>query len=211
MKLKLLMLGAAFGVAALVSGCETMSAEECAAADWRALGFNDAAQNGADNFGSRAESCGRKGFSADQTAYSAGFGQGMYQFCQPPHGFQFAMGGGAFNGSCPAELQRDFYAAYGDGQRVHQAQSELSDARNRLNSLEQHDRELADDIRRHQDAASRATTDEERNRLRGEINDLEKQRADARDQRRDLDPRIYYLQRRVDDLHREIGNRWAPW
>lgn len=211
MRLKGFLIAAAIACAGFVSSCETMSAEECAAADWRALGFNDAAGNGSDNFRSRAESCGEKGFVADGAAYAAGFGEGMYQFCQPAYAFQYALRGGSFNGVCPAELQRDFYGAYTDGGRIHAAQAELNDARSRLSSLQSRDNEIDDDIRRHQDALRNAPSDDEAARLRHEIDDLHKRRADVREERRDLEPRLYYLQRRVDDLHIEIGSRWSQW
>ncbi len=199
-------------VAALaLSACETMSAEECAAADWRGLGFNDAANNGADRFGDRAESCAKKGFGADGPAYSSGFSAGMHQFCQPPNGFAFARRGGTFNGSCPAELQYDFLAAYNDGRRVRDAEYELSDARSDIGTIESRRREMDEDLRDRERELAAATTNEERDRVRGEIDRLRRERRDVNDDLSVAEERVHYAQRRVDDLHMEIGDRWAPW
>src|SRR5262245_10181029 len=96
--------------AALLASCEPMSAEECAVADWRALGFTDASQNGADRFGERSESCAERGMAADFDGYRSGFAEGMYEFCQPTRAFAFARRGGSFNGACPAELEGVFFA-----------------------------------------------------------------------------------------------------
>ena len=207
---------ALFSIAALVgafalSACETMSAEECAAADWRALGFNDAASAGADRFGNRAESCAERGFAADGAAYASGFAEGLYRFCQPPNGFQFARRGGTFTGSCPAELQYEFAGAYNDGRRVWQAGQELSSAESTLRGLEQRLRELDDDIRGAQVALDAATTDADRTVWRNELDEHYRERRKSRDDLEDADRRIYYARRRIDDLRYEIGQRWAPW
>ncbi len=207
---------AVLALLALVSGfaltaCETMSAEECAAADWRALGFNDAANNGAERFGDRAESCAEKGFGADGGAYASGFSDGMYQFCQPPNGFAFARRGGVFNGSCPADLQYDFLAAYNDGRRVRDAEYELSDARSDISALESRRRDIDEDLRDREREFAAATVEEERKRLQEEIDRLRRERRNANDDLRSAEQRIYYAQRRIDDLRLEIGARWAPW
>ncbi len=201
----------ALAAALALSACETMSAEECAGADWRALGFNDAANNGADRFGDRAESCSKKGFAADGPAYANGFSSGMRQFCQPPNGFAFARRGGNFNGSCPAELQYDFLAAYNDGRQVRDAEYELSDARSDISTIESRRRELDEDLRDRERELGDAATDDERNRLRSEIDRLRRERRDLNDDLRTAEERAYFAQRRIDDLRQSIGDRWAPW
>ena len=198
-----------FGFA--LAACETMSAEECATADWRGLGFNDAANNGADRYGDRAESCAENGFSADGAAYASGFADGMVQFCQPPNGFQFAMRGGTFSGSCPADLQYDFYAAYNDGRRVHDARSELTTAESEYDRLMRRYDNFEEDIRNAEAALRAATTAEERTRLRAEIDSYFTERRNMHDYIEEADRRVRYARRRVDDLQFEVGSRWAPW
>jgi hypothetical protein len=210
MNLRAFVLVAALGFGAMLASCETMSAEECAAADWRALGFTDASTGGADRFGSRAESCGEKGVTADGGAYAAGFSEGMYQFCQPAAAFNFALRGNSFNGSCPAELQGNFYAAYGDGRRIYEARSELDSARSRLSAIDPRLDDIDDDIREKIEA-QRGQPQDVRERLQREIADLRDERRDLVEERRDLQPRLVYLERRVGDLRMDIGNRWGAW
>lgn len=197
--------------AAALAGCETMTAEQCAGADWRGLGFQDAAQGGADRYADRAQSCAEKGFTPDGRAYSEGFAEGMFQFCQPPNGFLFARRGGTFNGSCPPELQYDFAAAYADGRRVHEAEAEVQTAEAELSNLQTRRRNYDEDIREAEAALAAATTNEDRARIRG---DLERYRRERRDMSVDFEraeQRLYYARRRVDDLRYEIGARWAAW
>lgn len=118
------LVGAVFALVVL-TGCETMSAEECATANWRQLGYSDADRNGTDNLADRAESCAEKGISADAQAYHRGFEDGLRAFCQPPRGFDFARRGGSFNGYCPGDLDQDFRYAYADGRRVYDLQQTL--------------------------------------------------------------------------------------
>ena len=211
MRLKAFLILAALGAGLALASCETMSVEECAAADWRALGFNDAASGGTDNFANRAQSCGEKGIVADGAAYQQGQQDGLVQFCQPPNAFSFGRRGGSFNGSCRPDLQGNFYAAYNDGRRVYEAENEFNTTQSNVNSY----RSRLDDIRDRMDRSERAlreaTTDDERNRIRNDLDSLRRDRREVQDNLRDAEPRLYYLQRRVDDLRYEIGNRWAPW
>jgi hypothetical protein len=197
--------------AALLASCETMSAEECAAADWRALGFNDAAQNGADRSADRGESCAEKGLALDGAAYRAGFEEGMYQFCQPPNGFRFGRRGGAFNGYCPSELQRDFFAAFADGQRVHQVEADLEQARSRVSSLESRRRDIDDNIGSRERSLAEATTDSERSAHRAEIERLRRERRDVNDDIRTAQRVVPDMQRVLDSLRYDIGDRWGAW
>jgi hypothetical protein len=212
MRLKLI----AFGVLAAafigVSGCETMSAEECVAADWRTLGFNDAAESGADRLQARSESCAEKGLLADANAYQSGFNDGMYEFCQPVRGFQFARRGGTFNGYCPAELDRSFRIAFFDGARVYSAEQELASVRSEVSRLESRRREIDDNIGSHERTiANPETTDEYRQQMRRELEGLRRERRDVNDDIRTAQARIPYAQHSVDDLRYEIGSRWGDW
>lgn len=211
MKLKALVLLAAFaGIAALAS-CETMSAEECATADWRAVGYGDANSNGADRLASRAESCADKGLSADAERYHDGFNEGMYAFCQPERGFSYARNGGSFNGACPAELDRDYRFAQTDGRRVHDLQSEIDSARSTISSAESRKNQIDEDLRDRQRALDQATTDEERRNLRRAIDELRDNRRDANDDIRTAQEQVPRLERQMNDLRYEIGGRYGPW
>ena len=119
-----------------VSACETMSAEDCATADWASLGYQDAANNGAERLAARAESCTAAQVTPDANAYRSGFENGMGAFCQPRNGFQFAASGRTFVGSCPAELDKDFRAAYFDGQEVRSAEQQAEESRSRVRTTE---------------------------------------------------------------------------
>ncbi len=205
------MLIAAALAGALLASCETMSAEECAAADWRTLGFTDAAQNGTSRLAERSQACAERGFMADADAYQTGQVSGFYEFCQPHRAFQFARRGGAFNGSCPGELQGAFFAAFNDGERVHAAEERLNEARSQVNSLESRRREIDDNIASRERSLAEAATEEDRARHRAEINRLRRERRDVNDDISLAQENVPRMQRLLDDLRYEIGNRWGSW
>ena len=211
MRLKIMAFVAVAAAFIGLSGCETMSAEQCAAADWRGLGFSDAAQNGSDRLSQRAQSCAEKGLTADSNAYMEGFHQGMYEFCRPERGFQYARNGGSFNGACPAELEQPFRAALFDGQRVHQAQSDVDSARSHISSLESDIREIDDNIGSHERRLAEAQNDTDRATERNAIERLRRERRDKNDDIRTAQHSIPQLERVVSDLHYEIGNKWGAW
>lgn len=212
MNLRAMALAAAACAAIGLAACETMSAEECAAADWRALGFHDAAQTGSDRFASRSESCAEKGFAADYNAYQTGIQEGLYEFCQPNRAFYFARNGGSFNGTCPGELQEDFSYAFADGQRVNYAEAALSAAESEVSRLENERDRLDEDIRsRERTIANSETTREAREQAERELDQFRRRRRDINDDIRVAQARIPDARRALDNIRYEIGNRWGSW
>lgn len=207
----MLIAAALAGAGALLASCETMSAEECAAADWRTLGFTDAAQSGTSRLAERSQACAERGFMADADAYQTGQVSGFYEFCQPHRAFQFARRGGTFNGSCPGELQAAFFAAFNDGERVHAAEERLNEARSQVNHLESRRREIDDNIASRERSLAEATTEEDRARHRAEISRLRRERRDVNDDISLAQENVPRMQRLLDDLRYEIGNRWGSW
>ncbi len=212
MKLKALLVAAALAAGgALLASCETMSAEQCQAADWGSLGYSDAAGNASDRFADRAQSCAEKGVSADQAAYESGFANGMRAFCTPEHGFQFARNGGSFSGACAPDLAENFAYAFADGQRVHDAQSEIDNARSRISSIESRRSQIDEDLHDRENSLREATTDEERQHRQDQINDLRRRRREANEDLRVANDALPRLLRNLDNIRAEIGGRYGPW
>jgi hypothetical protein len=212
MKLKALAIAALAALGAgLLASCETMSAEQCQAADWGQLGFSDASSNGADRFDTRSHSCAEKGFTADADAYRNGFGRGIRDFCVPERGFSLARNGGSFSGQCPADLAGGFNDGYSDGRRVHEAQANIDQANYRVNDAESQRRQIDSDIRDRERALAAATTDDERNRWRGEINQLRGRRHDVNDDLSVAQNSLPRLMRIMDDIRAELGGKYGSW
>jgi hypothetical protein len=211
MKLQAFALASAVAALIALSGCETMSAEECAVADWRQLGYSDADRNGQDNLANRAESCAEKGIAADTAAYRQGFDDGLRAFCQPHRGFEFGVRGGSFNGYCPGDLDGDFRYAYSDGRRVYDLQQAINQAQSAVNTAISRREELDDDIRGQEGLLQQATTEDERRRIRATIEGMRRERRDANDDIRVAQDQLPNLNYQMSRLRSELSNRWGSW
>lgn len=132
----------AAGTALFVSGCATMSGDECVTSDWRAIGYEDGARGyTSSRLGQHRKACAKHGVTPDLSEYQAGRQEGLNEFCQPQRGFNLGSGGGRYNGVCPSHLEPDFLDAYRTGARLHTLRANVSSATYSINAKE---RELDD-------------------------------------------------------------------
>ncbi|WP_420470819.1 DUF2799 domain-containing protein [Brevundimonas sp. FT23042] len=196
--MRIIWIGMALVVAgASLGSCATMSAEECMAGDWGGRGFSDGAAGYAQSrLGEHAEACSKHGITPDDSAYRAGWAQGVLRYCTLPNGFAQGRSGAAYNGVCPRDLERDFLPAYQDGQVVYAAEQAVSTARSSINSHGARLEELDDKITAKQrELRQDGLTDEQRNQIRNRIQEIRREREDTeRDWRR--------AQRELDDAER---------
>lgn len=123
-----------FGV---LSGCATMSGDECAMSDWTAIGYSDGAQGyTSDRLNKYNKSCAKHGVTPDFRAYQAGRDEGLREFCQPARGFQLGERGGRYYGVCSADLEPAFMDAYRVGSHLHTLRSNVSSASARIAAKE---------------------------------------------------------------------------
>ena len=120
-----------------LSGCASMSAEECQVLDWETIGFEDGSRGyTADRVGSHRKACAKHGVAADLAAYQRGHAQGIETFCQPGRGFNFGVNGGGYRGVCPAHLEQEFLEAYSAGHKLYSLRSSLNTANSLIHSKE---------------------------------------------------------------------------
>ena len=128
-----------------LSGCATMSADECITSDWHAIGYEDGARGyTAEQIGSRRQACAKHGVTPDFEAYKAGRRKGLRQYCQPSRGFSLGKSGARYKGVCPNKLEPAFVDAYNSGFQLHTLRSNVNRATNQINAKE-HELENAND------------------------------------------------------------------
>ena len=112
-----------------MSGCASMSADECAMSDWRTIGFEDGVQGyTGDRLGSHRKACAKHGVAPDFDAYQSGRSEGLRQYCQPSRGFNVGASGGRYNGVCPGDLEPDFVDAFNSGHQLYSLRASVSAA-----------------------------------------------------------------------------------
>jgi hypothetical protein len=132
---KFLMLS--LGILAL-SGCASMSGDECATSDWSAIGYEDGSRGyTSDRFGNHRKACAKHGITPDFQAYQQGRTDGLVEFCQPSRGYNLGASGSRYNGVCSVGLEPDFLDAYRVGQQLYTLRSNVNAANSRIYSNEQ--------------------------------------------------------------------------
>jgi len=103
----------------LLSGCATMSKEECKQADWYLKGVEDANQGyPLDRVIEHGKACARTNIVPDMKDYREGHAKGARMYCVPEKGYSEGRKGAAYNGICPVEAESRFLRAYKDGQEL---------------------------------------------------------------------------------------------
>jgi len=121
-----------------LTGCATMSSDECATSDWTAVGYEDGSRGyTSERFSKHRKACAKHGVTADFQAYQQGRSQGLVEFCQPGRGFNLGANGGQYKGVCSVELEADFLDAYRVGQQLYKLRSNVSSANSQINYKKQ--------------------------------------------------------------------------
>jgi hypothetical protein len=176
-----------------LSGCASMNKDECLAVDWRTVGYEDgAAGRAGERIAEHRKACAKYGVTPDLVAYQAGRSQGLREYCRPQTGYQLGEHGGSYGGVCPADMESEFTAAYESGRELYNLRSRVAAAASRLDAahreLEHAEHEIVEQsaLILSNDASSEARAQalvsakdlaEKVGRLKGEIADLERDKA----------------------------------
>ena len=116
-----------------VSGCASMSSEQCAFADWSAVGFEDGASGyTTERFSAHRKACAKHGITADFRAYQEGRDEGLVQFCQPSRGYNLGVNGGTYHGVCDVAMEEEFLDAYRVGHQLYSLRANVNTAHSRI-------------------------------------------------------------------------------
>lgn len=131
-----------------LSGCASMSGDECLTSDWHAIGFEDGSRGYAsDRLGDHRKACAKHGVTPDFQAYQAGRDEGLREFCQPSRGFNLGASGGRYNGVCPASHEPHFLDAYNSGYHLYNLRSNVNAATYKINAKKRELEQLEEDLK----------------------------------------------------------------
>ncbi|WP_102796156.1 DUF2799 domain-containing protein [Bowmanella denitrificans] len=191
----------------LLSGCASISKEECMVADWYAMGLTDGSRGKAlSEFRDYQADCARHQLSSDFGQYQAGHKKGVVQYCVYPNGVTLGRSGNSFNPLCEDAGFADFQQGYFLGQQLNQAEDRLANLKRDQQQVEDKqqslEKELADNKDRIvDDTSSKAEREEllrdndrlrrELRRLAAELRSLQYQAQSTQDE---IDSRLAELQ-----------------
>lgn len=164
--------------AVLLSGCSSISKEECLQGDWYSLGVNDGKQGklAAGSFSDYKKECAEHGVSPDFKTYQQGHQQGLVFYCDYAHGEAHGRSGADYNTACTGPLEANFRQGYQQGRQWYVAKKRVDDVASAIDRL-QRDNSMMDDeiyeinqrIIAEQDPSQRASLTYRSDRLRQQI------------------------------------------
>jgi hypothetical protein len=186
----------------LMTGCATLSKDECLNADWYMIGFEDANSGYAlDRIGQHRKACASVKVVPDMTAYEEGHRKGARQYCTRERGYSEGARGNAYRGICPLDLVDTFMQAYRDGQDRYQIEKQLDDMASAMVSIKHRIEEIDADIAYHEgeiiseqsDSDARAEHLRIIRELRYELSDLQIELVNMEEQHYRLDGDYHHL------------------
>lgn len=164
---------AALLATALLSGCETMSPQECQTANWNDIGLRDGL-NGQrlSMLDERARDCGKAGTQVDTRAYVAGRERGLQDFCRLGNAAPLGLNGTAYHGVCPGPVDMEFRRRHQAGLAVYTFRNQISELDSRTHRLERRLRDADKDEDKQLKASDK---EEDRKRIRREFDDRRRQ------------------------------------
>jgi len=109
-----------------LSGCASLSAEECLAADWYTIGVEDGSRGQSmSRIGAHRKACAEVGVQPDMTRYNEGRAFGLQSFCTRERGYAEGESGHRYNGVCPQHLEPLFMQGYLAGQDRYRTKQEI--------------------------------------------------------------------------------------
>jgi hypothetical protein len=125
---------AAVVAAILLAGCATgMGRDECTAADWRMIGYEDGLRGApADRIGAHRVACAKHQVTPDLAAWMEGRDRGLVEYCQPRNGYRVGLNGGSYANVCPTATEAGFVNGFRWGRQIHDARADLRGTQARL-------------------------------------------------------------------------------
>ena len=121
----------------VLQGCATMSVDQCATADWHALGYQDGSQGATlSKAAQRDAACTKHGFTMNRSAYSDGRYDGLHLFCTPNNAYSIGERGKSYSGVCTDHNEDDFLDAYQRGRELYSFTGAVTATQSQLNSAQ---------------------------------------------------------------------------
>jgi hypothetical protein len=161
-----------------LSGCATMSKNECLTADWYIKGLEDASQgHPITRVAEHGKACARAKITPVMKDYESGHKKGARLYCSPEKGYSSGRDGSAYHRICPPDLEDRFLNAYRDGQELYSIQRNINAMAGEISSNQA--------------------------RIESIYSEIQALQYDISQRINDAKERQYKL-RRIDDLHYEI-------
>lgn len=112
----------------LLSGCATLSKEECVIGNWQAIGYSDGvAGHYPDRLTSHAKACSKASIAPDNQAWEYGRQMGLKQYCTTSNAYSIGRRGTTLNKVCPVTMTNDLQRVNQQGLEYYRLNKQLDD------------------------------------------------------------------------------------
>ncbi|MDO3387112.1 DUF2799 domain-containing protein [Gilvimarinus sp. SDUM040013] len=167
------------GSLVILSGCSTLSEQECVNADWYLIGLEDGSRGySVSRIGSHREACAKYSVVPNIESYRSGLSEGYKTYCAEANGYNTGLTGATYQNVCSGQGADKFVQAYQHGRdlyRLRQAlaslDQQISDSQNTIEQLNEDSALYEEQLIHHASAPS------ERQKLLNAIKDNEQEAA----------------------------------
>ena len=124
-KIKNLCMGSCFTL--LLSGCASMSVEQCKTANWYQIGEKEGASGSGSLLDRHYKACQKVQVIPNQTQYEQGFKKGLSYYCTPRTVFDYALQGRGNYEYCPLQQRASLRPYYQTANQYYQARKTFSE------------------------------------------------------------------------------------
>ena len=204
---RLMVTASILAATAALSGCNSMSAQECLATDWRTVGYEDGVNGYAgDRIGRYRNACSEHGITPNLEQYQTGRDQGLREFCKPANGFRVGSHGGGYSGVCPADLDQSFVDAYQSGRQLYVLRSRVGSTQDEIHAMrsemEQIERNL---VTIGAQMVDPTTTNEQRAQLVIDTKHMAERKGEIKARLPQLESELAFQQRELDDYRATLN------
>lgn len=177
------------GCLGLLSSCATLSRDECKVAQWREVGYTDAAQGySAARVADHRSACARVNVAVNLADYTAGYDEGLKLYCQPSVAYRLASQGQAYSSQCTVKRFPSLRPAYNQGVVYYQLQQERTALHHKHQEKQEQLKALNEQINNQRD--------KQQNALKSLRADLYQEIAQIEQQIKQLDEQLLQAQQR---------------
>lgn len=178
-----------------LTGCASISEDQCRLGDWYQLGLQDGQQGKKNQAANYSGDCAEYKVSVDTVKYNQGRDEGLKTFCTYDNGAFIGQNNQGYDNVCPSELAAGFMAGYRPHRTLAKAKAELSERERTLSNY-----------KAQYDAAEKDS--EERKRLKSHVKTAKNQvsRAKTDVNRYEYELALHKVEREISTVNQLLEN-----
>ena len=131
-----------------LSGCASLSEEECLTGDWEGIGYRDGLQGELQSvLSEHQKSCSEYQISLNLDEYIYGYKQGLKVYCQPNNAFRVGLRGVEYTYVCPTAIEESFLVEYQRGRTIYLQEQKVNALKTEIERVEQQLKKLTKKIK----------------------------------------------------------------